>query len=236
LREAPDYLEKKSEQGKARWAKVSKEERPELMRAMIEAAAAWHKTHPSHRLGERKRWEERVCGLAGCGKAFTCRMSSKGRFCCKSHSAQWREDSGHGQKGKPAWNRGKRLNHKIVSVTPGGVEDVYDLTVEAHHNFALACGVFVHNCSADILGIWAVDKLDQLMQEMAKGGDLSDYVIPMGVSGSHSLSGASTSPAGQTTNPLAMSTPPSSVGGVLPNQTGNGWLTDVMSGARSKKR
>lgn len=42
-------------------------------------------------------------------------------------------------------------NHKVVSVqhrrrrTP---VPVYDMTVEEHHNFAIAAGVFVHNCDA----------------------------------------------------------------------------------------
>ena len=37
-------------------------------------------------------------------------------------------------------------NHKVVSVKVVGVEDVYDLTVEGYHNFAVGQGVFVHNC------------------------------------------------------------------------------------------
>lgn len=42
-------------------------------------------------------------------------------------------------------------NHKVVSVTPSIVEDVYDIEcVDGTHNFAVACsdgsGVFVHNC------------------------------------------------------------------------------------------
>lgn len=37
-------------------------------------------------------------------------------------------------------------NHKIVNVENlSEREDVYDLTIEGTHNFALACGVFVHN-------------------------------------------------------------------------------------------
>ena len=36
-------------------------------------------------------------------------------------------------------------NHKVVSVRDAGVADVYDFTVEKHHNFALSLGVFVHN-------------------------------------------------------------------------------------------
>ena len=37
------------------------------------------------------------------------------------------------------------VNHKVLSVEPAGMQDVYDLTVDKHHNFALAVGVFTHN-------------------------------------------------------------------------------------------
>jgi hypothetical protein len=36
-------------------------------------------------------------------------------------------------------------NHKVVAIRSSSPEDVYDLTVEGHHNFALSAGVFVHN-------------------------------------------------------------------------------------------
>lgn len=39
-----------------------------------------------------------------------------------------------------------KVNHKVVAVVDHGeIEDVYDIQVEDHHNFALAAGVFVHN-------------------------------------------------------------------------------------------
>lgn len=38
------------------------------------------------------------------------------------------------------------MNHKVISVEPCGFEDVYDITVDKYHNFALEAGVFVHNC------------------------------------------------------------------------------------------
>ena len=41
---------------------------------------------------------------------------------------------------------GSPNNHKVASVEDAGYEDVYDLTVDTHHNFALSSGVFVHNC------------------------------------------------------------------------------------------
>lgn len=37
------------------------------------------------------------------------------------------------------------INHKVKSVRFAGYEDVYDLVVDKHHNFALSAGVFVHN-------------------------------------------------------------------------------------------
>jgi len=40
-------------------------------------------------------------------------------------------------------------NHKVVSVTLLGKEDVYCLEVEKYHNFALSAGVFVSNCDSD---------------------------------------------------------------------------------------
>jgi DNA gyrase subunit B len=40
----------------------------------------------------------------------------------------------------------RNFNHAVVAVRSlDAVEDVYDLTVATHHNFALASGVFVHN-------------------------------------------------------------------------------------------
>lgn len=40
-------------------------------------------------------------------------------------------------------------NHRIVSVTQiEGIHDVYDLTVDTYHNFAIDSGIFVHNCNS----------------------------------------------------------------------------------------
>ncbi len=48
---------------------------------------------------------------------------------------------------KAAWKAGVYKNHKVVSVEECGSEDVYDIrSVDGFHNFALDCGVFVHNC------------------------------------------------------------------------------------------
>lgn len=39
----------------------------------------------------------------------------------------------------------KFYNHKVISVRPCGKEDVYDLTVDKYHNFAIGQGIIVHN-------------------------------------------------------------------------------------------
>ena len=38
------------------------------------------------------------------------------------------------------------INHKIVKIEEDGYGEVYDLTVDTYHNFALSSGIFVHNC------------------------------------------------------------------------------------------
>jgi hypothetical protein len=41
----------------------------------------------------------------------------------------------------------KLHNHKIVSIEKCENEDVYDITVDKYHNFAIDSGIFVHNCA-----------------------------------------------------------------------------------------
>ena len=40
------------------------------------------------------------------------------------------------------------VNHRVVSVSPAGRADTYDMEVEKFHNFGLTAGVFVHNSHA----------------------------------------------------------------------------------------
>jgi ribonucleoside-triphosphate reductase len=57
---------------------------------------------------------------------------------------------------------GRFYNHKVqIRPMPAGYEDVYCLTVESYENFALAAGVFVHNCAG-----WS---LRMLLQEGFNG-------------------------------------------------------------------
>lgn len=75
-------------------------------------------------------------------------------------------------------------NHKVICTeTLDYVEDVYCLQVEEHHNFALAAGVFVHNCGMIALetGLTSQalpENLDALMP-------LIEQAIPAGVGKGH---------------------------------------------------
>ena len=60
-------------------------------------------------------------------------------------------------------------NHKVVRVEDLEVSvPVYDLTVDEHHNFALSCGVFVHNCAL------AMNTIEGLTFSVGRGGDWID--------------------------------------------------------------
>lgn len=66
----------------------------------------------------------------------------------RDNGMTWKEIGAHfGCHKNVAWGRlNARNNHKVVSTRlVQKIEDVYDLTVDETHNFALASGVFVHN-------------------------------------------------------------------------------------------
>jgi len=60
-------------------------------------------------------------------------------------------------------------NHKVIKVEKLNVHrDVYDLTVDKYHNFAIDNGIFVHNCAVAYKGIQA------LVFSTARSGDWID--------------------------------------------------------------
>jgi hypothetical protein len=62
-------------------------------------------------------------------------------------------------------------NHKVVSVTECGEEDVYDLTVDKYHNFVCE-GVVVHNSALDIVAdeVTAQDEHKSVIKIVSKNG------------------------------------------------------------------
>ena len=79
----------------------------------------------------------------------------------------------------PTWETATRvmgmsvcdINHKIVSVEFDGVADVYDFKVDEYHNFALDCGVFVHN-SDNIHGVSGIGEKTAIKMLVAAEKDL----------------------------------------------------------------
>lgn len=51
-------------------------------------------------------------------------------------------------------------NHTVVAVEEDIMQDVYDLTIENHHNFATSAGVFVHNTQGLDVIIAIMDEVD----------------------------------------------------------------------------
>ncbi len=93
----------------------------------------------------------KLCGC-GCEEYFRYRIGSTQRFITY-----------HSNKGNfnPRSKNRKKINHKIVSIQSNVEVDVYDITVDEYHNFALSAGVFVHNSTQgkDIL-IAIMDEVD----------------------------------------------------------------------------
>jgi tRNA-splicing ligase RtcB len=102
-----------------------------------------------------EHFRESVAGNGFRGKAFLVadNQSARGRaksseVAHKAHVCEACGESvigGFGIHNHRRWRHG--FNHKVVSVEPlERREDVYCLTVPGYGNFALAAGVFVHNC------------------------------------------------------------------------------------------
>lgn len=127
--------------------------------------------------------------------------------------------------------RGRGLNDDIAAPK----ENIEGETGEAGRAYDDAC-------SADILGVWALDRLSDLEQEIAKGGDLSTYQIPFGVIGgstSQANMGAG-STMGQ--NPIARQSVAAAGGGVphpaatpaMGGPSSQSWLSSIISGQVGK--
>jgi len=69
---------------------------------------------------------------------------------------------------------GINYNHKIIKIEKIETnEDVYDISVEKYHNFAIDAGIFVHNCNIAIL----YAGMSALQFSVSKGGDWIDTQV-----------------------------------------------------------
>ena len=106
------------------------------------------------------------------GKYVDCTPDHK--FMLRDGSYKEAKDLILGQSLMPLYTNNDKvlLNHKVVNVEfLSEKQDVYDLTTEKNHNFALEVGIFVHNCEDIILPIWGSTN-NFAVEEI--GGDTAD--------------------------------------------------------------
>lgn len=153
-------------------------QKPERQRQLVEVGTRNITTHMTEHPDE---WKASVAGNGKRGAPYLALFNVTPRVCDECEEVQanpgalfWHKKREHGH------------NHKVIAVEVlEEKEDVYCLQVEDHHNFALAAGVFVHNC-----GMIAVetnlhqdqlpDTLDPLLVDI-------ESVVPSGVGKGHTF-------------------------------------------------
>ena len=130
------------ENGKKVWDNKSEGEKTDTISKMC----AGNKKHWESMSDEEKK--EKISKLSkGSGE----RTKSRWANMSEEKKREWVEKVQAGRKRKAEERKNQPvMNHKVVSVCKGPVEDVYDLTVDDYHNFALTAGVFVHNSHQDV--------------------------------------------------------------------------------------
>jgi len=67
-------------------------------------------------------------------------------------------------------------NHKVISVVSSSREDVYDITVDDYHNFALESGIFVHNSQIEVRVMVVECGDEKLTEALNAGKDIHRFV------------------------------------------------------------
>lgn len=101
------------------------------------------------------------------------------------------------------------INHKVKEIRKCDNQDVYDITVDEYHNFAIDAGVFVHNCEADQFG-YTID-----------GILVSDFVYPTWFEGWRQPGSAKFDQQGVLKAPLSLA--PGGYIGIFTVPTSSGW-------------
>lgn len=134
---------------------------PGIAKDETDAVGTWGYTHriiPVHTNGVQRRGQLAIAtkkaAIVNTGTKFTDEILAK-------HSARMKQAYSSTERremqrkcSQEYWDKkcylGDYKNHKVVSVVECAAEDVYDIrSVDTYHNFALDCGVFVHNCWGD---------------------------------------------------------------------------------------
>lgn len=153
----PAFAKRRNERGAARLKMIRNDPALWALRRERSARAiAEHYSTDAGRETQRKRnlarWDGRrklnlddVLEAAASGESATSLAARKS--CTVSAVSQVLR-----RKGMPKYTEliRSKQNHVVVAVEPAGVADVYDLSVDGTHNFAVAAGVFVHNSTWEV--------------------------------------------------------------------------------------
>lgn len=120
----------------------SKLRKPESLRKQAELMAEYNRTRDYTPSAETR------AKIAAAGKGRV-QSDETRRKLSQAKAAYWQAKTPEERRDALAnTHAARRLrNHRVVGVEFAGYEDVYDLTVDDYHNFAVAGGVFVHNCN-----------------------------------------------------------------------------------------
>lgn len=147
--------------------------RPTVRAKMVAGIKASIKARGGHH-GSKNPNAGRQTGVTGncpqCGCETYLGGKRPKRFCSQTCFKAWRKAT----KGQfPRGTKFNDLNHKVVAVVRDGiVVPTWDIEVERDHNFALAAGVFVHNCQLEARGIALVSGDPWLCDVFAQGKDI----------------------------------------------------------------
>jgi len=163
--EDPEWSEKMRESNR-KASKICKEKHPEMVTNFIVAGINFMRSKEGQkRLSERsnKQWlenrEKIVASMQGATSEEECKSRSERKKSWWAAHPEARKAQGRriAKIRKETVLRdsktGRFYNHRVVSVNFIDLEEaipVYDLSVENYQNFALAAGIFVHNCPADL--------------------------------------------------------------------------------------
>ena len=156
----------------------------------IEHILNYMKTRPEHFRqavagnGQRGRKYLEACNRSEEGRAKSSEVASR-LIPCPECGARIKSYPGLFSHRK---NHQKVLNHKVVAVRElAEREDVYCLTVPKFHNFALAAGIFVHNCGMNAVQL-SLNASD-LPTNLGKIRSAIERAVPVGFDAHPSASG-----------------------------------------------
>jgi len=187
------------------WAKLSDSEREWRGDRISDSVQGtrYGRDNANWRGGKVIEWRCHYCGRSEMVYSYTARRRKYCNVTCyhlasrktKPYVSEFRSVlvSGHhcnSSTGKDYWvgtftRRYRKSNHKVVSISKLGVSDVFNITVEGSHNFALSAGVVVKNSQMELRVVSSYARDLKMMEAWEKDIDIHSqtysemYGIPL---------------------------------------------------------